>query len=111
MAIPYNSNYDGTVPFSDTCAQFALVAATELTYTVPGTETANYQASFGFNSTSNIYVRLNATAATPSGGTTTSLPFQELRPNKRYVKGGDVLHFITPDSTAQVSLALMSLRS
>ncbi len=111
MAIPYNSNYDGTVPFSDTCAQFALAAAAEQTYTVPGAATINYSATFGYNSTANVYVRLNGTAASPAPGGTTSTQYLELRPSKRYVKGGDVLHFVSPDTTAQVSVSLMQLRS
>ena len=115
MAIPYNSNYDQTVPFSDTCAQVALAIGAELTYTVPGPATQNYSVRFGYNSTSNVYVRLNGTVATVPAGTATSTQYQELRPgsdgSKRYVKGGDVLHFITPDASAQVSIALMAIRS
>lgn len=111
MAIAYNNNYDGTTPFSDTCTQFALSVGTEQTYTIPGTDTNAYVAYFGYNSTSNIYVRLNGTAASPAPGASSSTPNQALRPLKRFVKGGDILHFITPDATAQCSVELMSLRS
>ncbi len=114
MAILYNSNYDNTIPFSDVCAQFALAAATELTYTVPGDATAQYSARFGYNSTSNIFIRLNGTATTPGAGTVTTLQYEELRPgddgSQRYVKGGDVIHVITPDTTAYLSISLRSLR-
>ncbi len=114
MAIPYNSNYDKTIPFSDVCAQFALAANTELTYTVPGPETAQYSAHFGYNSTSNVFICLNDTPVIPAGGTVEEQRFNEFRPGddgfQRYVSGGDVIHLITPDATAYVGLSLRSLR-
>jgi hypothetical protein len=113
MAILYNSNYDETVPFSDVCAQFALGANVEQTFTVPGTITNKYSARFGYIDTSNIFVRLNGTPTIPAGGTVGVQQFTEFRPggdgSQRYLKGGDVVHCITPDATAYLGISLRSL--
>lgn len=97
MAIQYNSNYHGTIPFSDVTRQLQLAANTSQAITVPGSATAKYQALFGYNSTSNVFVSLNVTGTVPAGGTTNTQQYTELRPYKRYVQGGDVLHLICPD--------------
>lgn len=110
MAIPYNSNYDETIPFSDVCFQVALAATVEQTITVPGDPTTYYQALFSYTSTSNIFVRNNGAATTPPGGTTGTQQYNDFRPLKRYVKGGDVLHLITPDATGYVGVSLRQLQ-
>ncbi len=113
MAIKYNSNYDVTIPFSDVCAQVALAANTEETFTIPGAATDNYSARFAYICTSNVFVRLNDTPTIPAGGTVGTERFNEFRPgddgSQRYVKGGDVVHFITPDATAYVGISLRAL--
>jgi hypothetical protein len=113
MAIQYNSNFDKTIPFSDVCAQVALVANTEETFTVPGAATAKYSAHFAYTSTSNVFVRTNATPAIPAGGTVGVEQYNEFRPGddgfQRYVQGGDVIHLITPDATAYVGISLRQL--
>lgn len=113
MAIKYNSNYDLTIPFSDVCAQVALLANAEQTYTVPGNATQNYAVRFGYISTSNVFVCMNATPVIPAGGTVEEQQYNEFRPgddgSQRYAKGGDVIHFITPDASAYVGISLRSL--
>ena|ERR1700679_3895456 len=114
MTIAYNSNFNDTTSFSDTCVQLALAVGVEQTYTVPGAATARYQVRFSYISTSNIFVGLNVTAATVGAGLQTTTNYLEFRPggldgSKRYAKGGDVLHFITPDATAYVGIALEQL--
>lgn len=98
------------MPFSDTSIQVNLVTNTEETFTVPGTETAQYQAYFEYISTSNVFVCLNATPSIPAGGTVGAQQYNEFRPEKRYVRGGDVLHFITPDASAYVGVSLRKLQ-
>lgn len=110
MAIQYNSNYHETMPFSDVCYQVALAAATEETITIPGAVTTQYQALFSYTSTSNVFVSNNSTPTTPPGGTVGSEQYNEFRPCKRYVKGGDVLHLLTPDATAYVGVSLRQLQ-
>jgi hypothetical protein len=113
VAISYNSNYDVTIPFSDVSLQIALATATEQTYTVPGTATVQYSARFSYTQNSNVFVRLNGTVVTPGAGTKTTLQYDEFKPgsdgSQRYVKGGDVLHFITPDASAYVGMSLRQL--
>lgn len=110
MAIQYNSNYDETIPFSDVDFQVGLVANTEETITIPGTATTQYQALFSYNYVSNVFVRNNATPTIPPGGTVGTEQYNEFRPMKRYVRGGDVLHLITPDATAYVGVSLRQLQ-
>lgn len=110
MAIQYNSNYEGTIPFSDTDYQVGLVANSQQTITVPGAATIQYQALFSYICTSNVFVRNNATPTIPPGGTIGTQQYNEFRPNKRYVKGGDVIHLITPDATAYVGVSLRQLQ-
>jgi len=110
MTIQYNSNYAETMPFSDTAVQVALGAAVAQTFTVPGNEKDYYQAYFEYINTSNVFVRLNATPATPAPATVTTQPYSEFRPKKRYVRGGDVIHFITPDATAYVGVSLRQIQ-
>jgi len=113
MAIMYNSNYDLTIPFSDVCAQVGLTANVGQTFTVPGAATINYAARFTYTSTSNVFVRLNSAPTTPPGATVGTQQYNEFRPgsdgSQRYVKGGDVIHFKTPDATGYVGLSLRQL--
>ncbi len=101
MAIQYNSNFDETVPFSDVCAQVSMVANTAVSYTVPGNATTRYSVRFGYNASANVFVRLNTAPTSPPGGTVTQQAYGEFRPggdgSQRYVSGGDILYFITPD--------------
>ncbi len=110
----FNVNFDGTTSFSDTCAQVSMSApGVAETYTVPGAATISYAARFAYTYGSNVYVRLNAAPTSPPAGTTTTEAYSEFRPgadgSKRYVKGGDVLHFVTPDASAYVGVSLQKL--
>lgn len=109
MTIKYNANFIETMPFSDTAIQVACAANVEETYTVPGTDTMQYQAYFEYISTSNVFVCLNATPAIPAAGTVGTQQYNEFKPKKRYVRGGDVIHFITPDATAYIGVSLRQL--
>lgn len=110
MTIQYNSNYIETMPFSDVCKQFALATNVAQSWTVPGADTQQYQAYFEYNQSSNVFICKNGTATVPAGGTNTSQPYNEFRPKKRYVRGGDVLSLITPDSSAYVGISLRQLQ-
>lgn len=113
MAIQYNSNFDLTIPFSDVCAQVGLVANTGETFTIPGSPISKYSVKFSYISTSNVFVRMNGVPAIPSGGTVGVEQYNEFRPgddgSQRYAQGGDVIHFITPDTTAYVGISLRQL--
>jgi len=109
MTIAWNANYIETMPFSDTCIQVNCLANTEETWTVPGTYDQQYQAYFEYNQSSNVFVRKNATPTIPAGGTVGEQPYNEFKPKKRYVNGGDVLHFITPDTNAYIGVSLRQI--
>ncbi len=113
MAVHYNSNYDLTIPFSDVCYQIGLLANGEKTITIPGAATVNYSARFTYTENSNVFVRLNGTATVPAGGTVGTQQYGEFRPgsdgSQRYVKGGDIIHLVTPDVSGYVGVSLRQL--
>lgn len=113
MATLYNNNYEQTIPFVDDSATLALAIGTDLSYTVPGPPTLMYSMILTYTSTSNVFVRKNTAATTPGAGLITQNQYEEFRPGsdgtKRYVAGGDVIHFITPDASAYVGIRLMKL--
>ncbi len=110
MAIQYNANYIETMPFSDVCVQFNLAAGVAQSYIVPGLAGSQYQAYFEYASNSNVFVCNNGTATSPVGGTHTTTAYNEFKPKKRYVKAGDVLSLITPDTNAYVGLSLRQIQ-
>lgn len=110
MTITYNSNYNETMPFSDTAIQVSCETNVEETFTVPGNPTIQYQAYFEYISTSNVFICLNSTPTVPASGTVGTQAYNEFRPKKRYVRGGDVLHFITPDASAYIGVSLRKLQ-
>ena len=110
MTIQYNAKYIETMPFSDTCFQVSCTVNSAQTVTVPGTDTMQYQAYFEYASNSNVFVGKNAVPVIPAGGSVGSQPYNEFKPIKRYVRGGDVLHLITPDATAYIGVTLRQLQ-
>jgi hypothetical protein len=110
VTIAWNSNYNETMPFSDTCFQVACTSNAEQTATIPGDSTMYFQAYFEYISTSNVYICLNSTPTIPAGGTVGTQQYNEFRPIKRLVRGGDVIHFITPDATARIGVSVRQLQ-
>ena len=110
MAIPYVSSYEA-LPFSDVSEQISLATNVAQNFTVPGTGLQKYVAVFSYNSAANIFVGKNATATTPPAGTTTSTQYLSFRPLKKFVSGGDVLSFTTPDTTGYIGVELFSIPS
>lgn len=111
MAIQFNSNFDETTPFSDVSYPIHLTANNVRTITIPGTDTTQYSATFSVNMTSNVFSRLNAVPTVPAANTSALQPYQEMviDGQKHFVRGGDVLQFITPDANAYGSVSLMQL--
>lgn len=110
MTIPYNANYIETMPFSDTCVQVNCGANVEQTFTVPGTPEQQFQAYFEYTQGSNVFICKNATPVIPAIGAVGTQQYNEFKPKKRYVRGGDVLHFITPDTNAYIGMSLRQLQ-
>jgi|ERR1700761_1866882 len=104
------------VPFSDTLYATNLTTGAAQSLAVPlvmgmgGNGIYNgpeYIAIFSFEPGSNVWVSNGGTAATP--GSSFALSTSELNPAARFVKGGDILSFITPDSSAYVGVAFYVL--
>lgn len=109
MAIQWNSNFDGTMPFSDVCAQVSVAVGVAQTWTIPGASTVKYQAYFSYTQDANVFVCKNAVPVVPASGSVGTQQYGEFRPDKRYVQGGDVLQFITPDSIQYFGVSLRQL--
>lgn len=110
----YNKSYQDTFPFSDTTAQFGLSSAMALSYTVPGTKNITYRAQFSFPESANVWVGYNVTATLPTENTMTSNSNIELNPGKydgygRYIRGGDVLSFISTLAITDVGISLLKI--
>ncbi len=111
MAVQYYNNFVDTTNFSDVTPYMTLKAGVVVTYTVPGTATQNLQALFSYASNSNVFVGYNSTPTTPADSTVTTTGRVEFKPIKRVVVGGDVLSFLTPDTTAYVGVSFRALPS
>lgn len=110
MTSKYNANYIETMPFSDTAYQVNCAVGVAESFTVPGSDTMQYQAYFEYNQSSNVFVRLNTAPVSPVSGTVSTEPYSEFRPKKRYVRGGDVVYLITPDASAYIGVSLRQLQ-
>lgn len=107
----YAMSNGGTVPFSDITVQLSLLANTGLTYTVPGPNSISYRAEFSWNDDESVWVGYNITPTVPSSGTITQTNSVERNPKIKFVRGGDVLTFISRDITADSGFSLLQLAS
>lgn len=108
----YQKNFHDTFPHSNTGVQMLLAASTALPFTVPGTANQIYRAKFSSSYTAEVWVGYNITATVPTTNTATATTNQEFLPKydeARYVKGGDVLSFIST-GTPQVGLVLYQVQ-
>jgi hypothetical protein len=110
MTSQYNANYIETMAFSDTCSQVSVETGTPQSVTVPGVNGMVYQAYFEYTEQANVYVGLNVVPTVPTAGSVGSQAFVEFKPIKRYVRGGDVLHFNTPDTNAYFGISFRKLQ-
>ena len=93
------------LPVSEKPAQTTLVAGIEQTVTVPQTTDATYPnvlAIFNFQPGSSIWVAKNFTATLP--GISFQFNDSEMNPAARRCVPGDVWHFITNDTTAEIGV-------
>ena len=113
MAIQYNSNFDLTIPMSDVCAQVGLTANVPQSFTLPGAATKNYSVRFSYAADANVFVRFNTAATTPAANSVGTEAYCEFRPgadgSQRYARGGDVIHFSSPDATGYVGISVRSI--
>jgi hypothetical protein len=105
----FNSAFDETRPFSDMAVQIDLTANVAQSFTIAGTTADKYRCQFSFPYNGNVWVGFGVAATTPSGGTPTECDNIELRPDSRYVRGGDVLSFLSSANVADVGFSLLQL--
>lgn len=106
----FNRNFNETFPFSDTGVQMLLVASTALPWTVPGTSSQKFRAHFSVSTGADVWVSNNGTATVPTANNATATYNQERIDIdfNRYVKGGDILSFVST-GTPQVGVSLLQV--
>jgi len=116
MSIPYIAQQnvdDYGLLFSDTKYSATLAASTDTSLTVPGAA-KRYKAVMKAESSGNVYVANNTTAAVPAGASFAAVSSELIPVNGvlcREVKAGDVLHFITAGTNIDVSVIFYALGS
>lgn len=105
------NGYNGFgLPFSDTNYSATITTGTATSLTVPGNSVCTvFLAIFSFTPGGSVYVANNETAAIPAGGSfasTTSV----LNPTARVCNAGDVLSFITADTSDDVQVSFYGLQ-
>lgn len=111
MTERYYNNYEETRSFGFESVTVTLASGSNVTYTVPGNATNNYIAEFEYNANNDIFVGYNTSAAVPSSNTANSSSVVEYKPKKRYVKGGDTLNFVTPNTTVYFGFIVRTIPS
>lgn len=109
----FNTNYLECLPFSDQSVQVALAANTALPYTIPGDSSVQYRCQFSYAYDANVWVGYNTAAVVPIAGavTTASNTSIVFRPDVKYVRGGDILSFISGSIVSNIGLELLLLPS
>lgn len=105
----FNTNFLGTLPFADIAPQYSLLAGVELTYTVPGGKNKSYRARLSYPNDASVWVAKNTTATLPTPGVMNPSSNCELNPRFRYVRGGDVLSFISDSDMLNGGISLLEL--
>ena len=102
------NGYNGFgLPFAVDNYNATIVANTDATLTTPS-YAPHYVAIFSYQQGGSVWVAANATAAKPVGATFASTT-STLNPTARYVKAGDVIHFLTGDTSAMVGVTFYAL--
>ena len=101
------NGYNGFgLAFSDTNYNTTLLAGVGQTLTIPS-DSRYYLVVFAFESGSTIWVANNQTAAVP--GASFAATYSDLNPAARLVKAGDVLSFITADTSVAIGVSLYAI--
>jgi hypothetical protein len=88
--------------------QGTLLIGAEQTITVPSSS-EYWLAIFNAVPGGEVWVNLNATAASPT--TSFSNNASQMNPSARKVKAGDVIHFITPNTSVNIWVGLYALET
>lgn len=105
----YSTNFDKTLPFSDHGFQLGLDANVTTTFTVPGDISKTYCAIFSFPYNANVWVGQNKTPTTPTQGVSAATVNFSMNPDRKYVRGGDVLSFLSNANVSDIGCELFTL--
>lgn len=108
----YSGNRNDVLSFTEINAIAFLNANIISSFTVPGDSSDIYVANFQWNGPDSIFVGLNSDLTPLLSPIVSPTLFSciEFRPPARYVKGGDVLSFLTPvDVSDPCSVSLRTL--
>jgi hypothetical protein len=108
MTAQYIKKNSSVRPFSDTCYQFSLLANTIEIITIPGLSSQQYVAFFKFGPTASVWVGKNNPATVAAPGNPVAVNQIELLPDERYVRGGDVISFISEAVSTDISMSLLA---
>jgi hypothetical protein len=92
--------------FADDKYSTTLASGVAQTLTIPS-NASKWLAIFSYEPGGEVWVANNATAALPGG--TMAAATSEMNPTARQVKAGDILSFITPDTTLYIGITLYIL--
>jgi hypothetical protein len=102
MTIDVNGNNTFGLGFAEDSYDTELTTGVAQSVTVPDNFKI-WEAVFAFENGANVWVANNETATIPGGAF--ALTPSQLNPTSRRVKAGDVLSFITSDTSAQVNVS------
>lgn len=105
------------LPFTNTSYSAKLAAATDTTLTVPGLQAggapsalyAKMYAVITYSTNGVVWVASNDTAEVAAGASFAQTS-SELSPTCKYVRAGDVLHFITATASVEVNVAFFAVQ-
>ncbi|MHB9161398.1 MAG: hypothetical protein ACYC6W_11035 [Nitrosotalea sp.] len=112
MSTPFNGNRDVTgapaysPPFAIDNFSTTLAANVAQSVTVPSTS-STYIAIFSFVPGAAVWVANNVAATVPGGSFAATK--SQLNPASRFVNAGDVLSFITSDTTDQIGVSFYAV--
>ena len=107
----FNTSYLDATPFSDQTVGINLNADTAVTYTIPGDTSVQYRAKFSWPYNANVWVGYKVAATLPSVNSAATTSGVTLRPDIKFVRGGDVLSFRSLLAVTDAGIELLQLPS
>ena len=102
---------DQAKPFSDLNIQFGIGPDEELSFTVPGTSADYFVCEFSWDRNFSIWVGFNIDPNVPSSGSIVQKNRIEQNPLYKFVRGGDVLNFISDQDVVDANVNFYILNS
>jgi hypothetical protein len=107
MTRDINGFVDFILPISDTKYSVNLATAVDQSVTVPS-DAKVFNAIFGIEPGTVVWVSVNEPASLPTG--TFAISRSAMNPAGLRVNAGDVIHFVTDDTTAEVGVQFYAIQ-